>query len=81
MPEYSVLYPAINSLSASGKSKGQRFVSARKQINIIIKPIIQVKKKQPKNPNWLLWAKVICVRFIEEAKTIIDKTVNATGNS
>ena len=28
-PEYSTLYPATNSASASGKSNGARFVSAR----------------------------------------------------
>jgi hypothetical protein len=28
-PEYSTLYPATNSASASGRSKGARFVSAR----------------------------------------------------
>ena len=34
-PEYSTLYPATNSASASGKSNGVRFVSAKKQINVI----------------------------------------------
>src|SRR5690606_32773573 len=32
IPEYSTLYPATNSASASGKSKGARFVSAKEQI-------------------------------------------------
>ena len=59
MPEYSVLYPQISSLSASGKSKGQRFNSARVQINIITKPIKQGTQNQPKAPNLLVCAKVI----------------------
>jgi hypothetical protein len=33
--EYSTLYPATNSASASGKSKGVRFVSARLAIKNI----------------------------------------------
>ena len=32
IPEYSVWYPATNSASASGKSKGGRFVSAKAEI-------------------------------------------------
>jgi len=34
--EYSTLYPATNSASASGKSKGERFVSANMEIKNII---------------------------------------------
>lgn len=34
--EYSTLYPATNSASASGKSKGIRFVSAKMEIKKII---------------------------------------------
>jgi hypothetical protein len=34
--EYSVKYPATNSASASGKSKGARFVSAKIHTNQII---------------------------------------------
>ena len=37
IPEYSVWYPATNSASASGKSKGGLFVSARAEIKKIIK--------------------------------------------
>jgi len=35
--EYSTLYPATNSASASGKSKGALFVSAKDEIKKIIK--------------------------------------------
>jgi hypothetical protein len=35
--EYSVLYPETSSASASGKSKGARFVSANIEIKKIIK--------------------------------------------
>jgi len=35
-PEYSTLYPATNSASASGKSKGVLFVSAKAEIKNII---------------------------------------------
>lgn len=35
-PEYSTLYPATNSASASGKSKGVRFVSAKQPTKNII---------------------------------------------
>ena len=35
MAEYSVKYPATNSASASGKSKGARFVSAKIQTSQI----------------------------------------------
>jgi len=44
-PEYSTLNPATNSASASGKSKGARFVSA----NIVMKNKMQDGKKT--NPN------------------------------
>ena len=81
MPEYSVLYPQTNSLSASGKSKGQRLSSAKVQIIIIINPITQGKPNHPKTPNELLWARVICVRFIEDASTITESIVNAIGSS
>jgi hypothetical protein len=36
IPEYSTLYPATNSASASGKSNGARFVSANIEIKNII---------------------------------------------
>ena len=54
MPEYSVLYPHINSLSASGKSNGQRLSSAKIHINIITKPKKQGKANQPKSPHFEL---------------------------
>ena len=43
--EYSTLYPATSSASASGKSKGARFVSAK----IEIKNIIDTGNKGKKN--------------------------------
>jgi hypothetical protein len=36
IPEYSILYPATISASASGKSKGARFVSAKDDIKKIM---------------------------------------------
>jgi hypothetical protein len=36
IPEYSTLYPATNSASASGKSKGALFVSAKIEIKKMI---------------------------------------------
>jgi hypothetical protein len=44
MPEYSVLKPETNSDSASLKSKGARWVSARAQINQTGKMIRQIKE-------------------------------------
>lgn len=41
LAEYSTLYPATSSASASGRSKGCRFVSAR----VVIKKIIKIGKR------------------------------------
>jgi len=57
--EYSVLYPATNSASASVKSKGVRLVSA----NIEIKKIIAQGNRGQKNQIILDWAVTIFVKF------------------
>ena len=81
MPEYSVLYPHINSLSASGRSNGQRLSSASIHINIIKKPKKHGRINQPKIPFLEYCARVIDVRFIEDAKTTIARTENVIGIS
>lgn len=58
-PEYSVRWPAISSLSASGRSKGERFDSASAEIMKIEKPAAPhgVKTSQfgtapQRQPDW-----------------------------
>ena len=81
MPEYSVLYPHISSLSASGKSNGHRFNSAIIQINIIIKPRKHGSINQLKAPNCENCANIIPVIFIVELRTATDNTTNVIGIS
>src|SRR6201992_4025085 len=57
--EYSTLYPATNSASASGKSKGARFVSA----NIEIKNITAHGKSGRTNQPVFSCAATISVKF------------------
>jgi hypothetical protein len=67
IPEYSTLYPATNSASASGKSNGALFVSAR----IAIKKIILNGNKGKINQTVLVCIKTILFKFKEpENKTI-----------
>lgn len=59
MPEYSTLYPATNSASASGKSKGALFVSAK----IEIKKIIDIGNKGKMNQIVSFCISVILFKF------------------
>ena len=52
--EYSILYPATISASASGRSKGARFVSAR----------IEIKKIPASGRRGALSHDVVCARII-----------------
>jgi len=65
--EYSTLYPATNSASASGKSNGALFVSA----NIEIKNIHAHGNKGKKNHTVRFCAITISVKFKEPANKII----------
>ena len=67
--EYSTLYPATNSASASGKSKGARLVSA----SIDIKNIMAQGSRGKKNHPVLSCAATISVKFKEPEKRITGK--------
>jgi hypothetical protein len=67
--EYSTLYPATNSASASGKSNGARFVSA----NIEIKNIMAQGNKGKTNHTVRSCAAIISVKFKEPASKITGK--------
>lgn len=75
--EYSVLYPATNSASASVKSKGVRFVSA----NIDTKKIIAQGNKGIKNQIVCICEKTILVKFKDPVKSITGKTTNPIETS
>ena len=81
MPEYSVLYPQINSLSASGKSNGQRLSSAKILMNKIQNPKIHGIMNHENIPDFEYCAKVIPVMFIDEANTTTDRITKVIGNS
>jgi len=61
--EYSTLYPETNSASASGKSKGWRFVSA----SIETQKIINIGNRGTQNQT-LLWAVTIVLKLKEPAQ-------------
>lgn len=67
--EYSTLYPATSSASASGKSKGALFVSA----NIDIKKIIVHGNKGNTNHPVILCILTISVKFIDPLSKITGK--------
>ena len=67
--EYSTLYPATNSASASGKSKGARLVSA----NIEIKNIMAQGNKGKQNQPVRSWAATISVKFKDPANKMTGK--------
>jgi len=75
--EYSTLYPATNSASASGKSNGALFVSA----SIEIKKIIAHGNKGKTNQPVILCIKTISPKFKEPAKRITGKTHNPIETS
>lgn len=65
--EYSTLYPATSSASASGKSKGARLVSA----NIEIKKINANGNNGKKNHIVWFWTYIIWFKFNELENSII----------
>lgn len=65
--EYSTLYPATSSASASGKSKGARLVSA----NIEIKNIIDKGNNGKRNHIVSFWMYIIWFKFNELENKII----------
>jgi hypothetical protein len=67
--EYSTLYPATNSASASGKSKGARFVSA----NIEMKNMIAHGNNGKTNHTVRSCAATISVKFNDPASKITGK--------
>lgn len=69
MEEYSVLYPATNSASASVRSKGVRFVSA----SIDIKKIIAQGSNGTMNQIVCVCEKTILVKFKDPVKRITGK--------
>ena len=71
MALYSVKYPATNSASASGRSKGARLVSARIQTNQII-----VAGNKGTANQMFFWAKTISVRFKLPTRRKISKRIN-----
>jgi len=75
--EYSTLYPATNSASASGRSKGARLVSA----NMDTKKIRAESSKGPANQTVLSWAKTISVMLEEPARRITGKMVRPMETS
>ena len=75
--EYSVLYPATNSASASVKSKGVRLVSA----NIEIKKIIAQGNRGQKNQTILDWAITIFVKFNVPDNKIIGNIMRPIDTS
>jgi len=75
--EYSTLYPATNSASASGKSKGARLVSA----NIEMKKIIAHGNKGKTNHPVMLCIKTISPKFNDPANKITGKIHNPIETS
>ena len=75
--EYSVLYPATNSASASVKSNGVRFVSA----NIEMKKIIAQGNSGATNQIVYICATTIFVKFSVPAIRIIGKITSPIDTS
>jgi hypothetical protein len=75
--EYSTLYPATNSASASGKSKGARFVSAK----IEIKKIIEMGSKGKKNQIVSFCVIIIIFRLSELLNKITGKIIKLIETS
>jgi hypothetical protein len=75
--EYSTLYPATNSASASGKSNGARFVSAK----IEIKKIIEIGNKGKINQivSFCIW--IIVFKFNELLNKMIGKIIKLIDTS
>src|SRR4051812_27140863 len=77
MEEYSTLYPATNSASASGRSKGARFVSA----NIETKKIAAQGNRGAANQTVLFWANIISVKLDDPANKITGRMVKPIETS
>ena len=77
MELYSTLYPATNSASASGKSKGARFVSA----NIEQKKITAFGNKGKTYQMVFDWLIIISVRLKDFARIITGNIVNPIETS
>jgi len=75
--EYSTLYPATNSASASGKSKGARLVSAK----IDIKNIIAMGNNGKRNHKVSFCDKMIVFRFKELLNRIRGKIIKLIETS
>jgi hypothetical protein len=75
--EYSTLYPATNSASASGRSKGARFVSA----NMEIKKIAAQGNKGAANHTVLFCASIISVKLDDPANNMTGRIVNPIETS
>ena len=76
MADYSTFYPETNSASASGKSKGCRFVSARMET----KKIKKIGKRGKQN-QILSWLRTISLRFKEPAHRSTVTKVNPMETS
>src|SRR5690349_22967325 len=68
IPEYSAWYPAINSLSASGISKGRRCVSAIPAIKNTIKPTGCVTIRSEEHTSELQSRRDLVCRLLLEKK-------------
>lgn len=77
MDEYSTLYPATSSASASGRSKGALFVSA----NMETKKIAAHGRSGAANQTVRSWAKIISVKFEEPANNITGRMVSPIETS
>jgi hypothetical protein len=74
---YSKLYPATNSASASGKSNGVRFVSAK----IVIKKIIRIGGSSPANHIMSSCILIISIKFKDPVHSAISTNVNPSDTS
>src|SRR5918998_3364069 len=63
--EYSTMKPATSSDSASGRSKGGRFVSAIAEMKKITNMGNSGSQYQPSRPRPVSWARTICDRLRE----------------
>jgi hypothetical protein len=75
--EYSTLYPATNSASASGRSKGARFVSA----NMETKKTAAHGNKGAANHTVRFWARIISVKLDDPANNITGRIVKPIETS
>lgn len=75
--EYSTLYPATSSASASGRSKGARFVSA----NMETKKIAALGRRGAANHTVRFWAKMISVKLEDPANKMTGRMVKPIETS